>query len=217
MTNREEKRQFRFKKIFGEAYFIGQGRFGEIRMNLFYFFRVAMRIKPRAFLLLCVVLFLGGCQTEKPLLSKEAQALKKEMLQEMDKIIKSLVEPVSKKDWKDIRPILQTFYEEMKQEGKLVPKRIMVMDQNGISRSIYPPIRKARWNFSSYNHIKEAYDNKMNVVFEGFMRGGKLYGFFAPILQNGKIIGGISMGYSAKEIEEKWNISENEFLIINFN
>ena len=183
-------------------------------MNSFYFLKIARRVQLWACLLLCVVVFLGGCQTEKPQLSKEAQALKKEMIQVMDRITEKLVEPVSIKDWKALIPILQTFYEEIKQEGDLVPKRIMVLDRKGISRAIYPPIKKARWDFSSYNHIKDAYDNKMNVVFEGFMRGGKLFGFFAPILHKGKVIGGVSMGFPAKEIEEKWKVSEEEFLSI---
>jgi hypothetical protein len=160
--------------------------------------------------------FLGGCQTEKPSLSKEAQALKKEMLQEMDKLMERVVEPVSKKDWKALRPILQTSYEEMKQGGNLVPTRIMVLDRKGISRAIYPPIKKARWDFSAYNYISDAYNNKKNVVFEGFLRGGELYGFFAPLLQNGKVIGGLSMAFSVKDIEEKWKISEEEFLSIDF-
>ncbi len=186
-------------------------------MNSFYFFKVARRVQPWACLLLCVVVFLGGCQTEKPSLSKEAQALKKEMLQEMDKITKRLVEPVSKKDWKALRPILKTSYEEMEQGGKLVPTRIMVMDRKGISRSIYPPIKKARWDFSSYNYIREAYDNKINVGLRGFLRGGKVYGFVAPLLHKGKVIGGVSMGFPSEEIEEKWKVSEKEFMSINFN
>lgn len=186
-------------------------------MNSFYFFLVGRRIQHWACLLLCVVLFLGGCRTEKPLLSKEAQALKKEMLQEMDKITKRLVEPVSKKDWKALRPILQISYEEIEQGGKLVLTRIMVLDRKGISRAIYPPIKKARWDFRSYKQIREAYDNKMNVGLRGFMRGGKVYGFVAPLVKNGKVIGGVSMGFSSKEIEEKWKVSEKEFMSINFN
>jgi hypothetical protein len=160
---------------------------------------------------------LGGCQTEKPQLSKEAQALKKEMLQEMEKITQILVEPVSKKDWKALRPILQKSYEEMEQEGKLIPTRIMVLDRKGISRAIYPPIKKARWDFSSYKQIKKAYEKKMNVGLKGYLRGGKVYGFFVPIFQNTKLLGGVSMGFSANDIEEKWKVSENEFMNINFN
>jgi len=190
---------------------------GEIRMNSFYCFKIARRAQPWAFLLLCVVLFLGGCQAEEPQLSKGAQALKEEMVQEMDKITKRLVEPVSKKDWKALRIILKTSYEEIEQGGKLVPTRIMVLDRKGISRSIYPPMKKARWDFSSYNQIREAYDNKMNVGLRGYLRGGKVYGFFAPLIQKTKIVGGVSMGFSSKEIEEKWKISEKEFMSINFN
>lgn len=167
-----------FKKNFGKAYFNLQGGFGEIRMNLFYFFKVARRKLPRACLLLCVVLFLGGCQTEEPPLSKRAQDLKKEMLQEMDKITQRVVEPVSKKNWKALRPILKISYEEMEQGGKLVPTRIMVLDRKGISRAIYPPLKKARWDFSSYNQIREAYDNKMNVGLRGYLRGGESIWFF---------------------------------------
>lgn len=186
-------------------------------MNLFYFFKVARRKLPRACLLLCVVLFLGGCQTEEPPLSKRAQDLKKEMLQEMDKITQRVVEPVSKKNWKALRPILKISYEEMEQGGKLVPTRIMVLDRKGISRAIYPPLKKARWDFSSYNQIREAYDNKMNVGLRGYLRGGKVYGFFVPLIQNSKVIGGVSMGFSSNEIEERWKISEDEFLSIDFN
>ena len=186
-------------------------------MKAYYLFKVLRRKQTWACLLLCVSMLLGGCQREKPPLSKEAQALKKEMLQEMDKIKDKLVEPVSKQDWKALRPILQTSYEEMEQGGKLVPTRIMVLNRKGISRAIYPPIKKARWDFSSYKQIKKAYDNKMNVGLTGYLRGGKVYGFFVPLFQNEKLLGGVSMGFSSNDIEEKWKVSENEFMEINFN
>jgi hypothetical protein len=189
-------------------------------MKSFYFFKDARRLQPLACLLLGVVVFLGGCQTEKPSLSKEAQALKKEMLQEMDKLMERVVEPVSKKDWKALRPILKTSYEEMKQGGKLVPTRIMVMDRKGISRSIYPPIEKARWDFSAYDHIREAYDNKTNVVFEGFLRGGGTIWIFCTFSSkwesNRWFVNGIlSQRYRRKMEDIGRGISEYRFSLNN--
>jgi hypothetical protein len=57
----------------------------------------------------------------------------------------------------------------------------------------------------------------MNVGLTGYLRGGKVYGFFVPLFQNEKLVGGVSMGFSSNDIEEKWKVSENEFMKINFN
>jgi hypothetical protein len=186
-------------------------------MNCAYPFQAARLVRSWACLLICLALFLGGCQAKEPPLSKEAQALKKEMLKEIDKLTKALVEPVTKQDWEAIKPILQESYEEIKQAGKLVPGRIVVMDRNGITQDMYPPREGGHWDFSSYKEVREAFDNQKKVTVKIYLKGDKVYGFIAPILQEGKVIGAVVNGFPAKEMEEKWQISEKEFMSIDLN
>jgi hypothetical protein len=37
------------------------------------------------------------------------------------------------------------------------------------------------------------------------------------MFQNEKLVGGVSMGFSSDDIEDKWKVSEDEFMSINFN
>ena len=180
-------------------------------------FNAVSRVKLFAGLLICLALFSGGCQPKEPPLSKKAQALKKEMLQKMDKITQRLIEPVVKQDWEATKSILQEYYEEMKQGGKLELARIVVMDHNGISQDMYPFREGGHWDFSSYKEVREALDKQQKVTFKVFVRGDKVYGFIAPILQEGKVIGAAVTTFLAKDLEENWQISEKEFLSIKFN
>ncbi len=186
-------------------------------MNCTCSFQAAGWVRSWACLLICLALFLGGCQAKEPPLSKEAQALKKEMLKEIDKLTKALVEPVTKQDWEATKPILQKSYEEMKQAVKLVSIGIALMDQNGISQDMYPPQEKAHWDFSSYKEVKNAFDNQKIVTIKVYAKGEKVYGIIIPFLQKSKVIGAVVIGFSAKEMEEKRQISEKEFMSIDFN
>ena len=91
------------------------------------------------YVVICLAVILGGCGAPKPPLSKKAQALKKELLGEIQKLTPQLIEPVSKQDWEAVKPNLQASYETMEKAGKLAPLTIVLMDQTGIVNERFPP------------------------------------------------------------------------------
>jgi hypothetical protein len=197
---------------------MAKGKIGIAKMKSTCAFQAARRVRLWICLLICLAVFLGGCQAKEPPLSKEAQAFKKEILQEMDKISKRLVEPVSKQNWQAVEPILQTSYQEMEQRGKLVLTGMVVMDRNGITQGSYPPEEERRLDLSSYKKVRQVLDKQKKVTQGVFYeKGEKIYALLSALLQEGKVIGAVGIGFFAKEIEEKWQVSEKEFLSINFN
>ena len=180
-------------------------------------FQAARLVRPWAYFLICLTLVLGGCQAKEPPLSKEAQALRKELLEEVNKLTTLLIEPVAKQDWEAVKPILKKSYEEMEQGGKLALTKIAVMDPNSIVQDMYPPAAGRHWDFSSYKEVKEVFTNQKKLPMKVYVTGNKVYGLVAPIQQRGKVIGVLVMGFPANVLEKKWQISEKEFMSINFN
>src|SRR3974390_1145279 len=101
-------------------------------------YEIARRDCPWICLVICLAVLLAGCQSKGPPLSKEAQAVKKVLLEEMNKLTTALREPVARQDWPAVEPILQTFQEEMKKRGQAVPSALLVLDRNGISQVRFP-------------------------------------------------------------------------------
>jgi hypothetical protein len=186
-------------------------------MNCTYSFRAARRLHPWACLLIVLLVFWGGCQTKEPTLSKGAHALKKELLEEMNKLTTLLIEPVSKQDWDAVKTVLKKSYEEMEQGGKLVGSYISVIDRDGIRQVIYPSVEGRRWDYSSYKEFKESVEKQKKLPFTVYVKETKWSGLIAPIVKKKEVIGNFVISFPVENLEKKWNISEKEFLIINFN
>lgn len=179
--------------------------------------KAVRRAKPWVISLACLAVILIGCQAQKPPLSKEAQALKKKLLGEIDKLTTQLVGPVSKQDWEAVKLILQTTYENMQKEATLVPEMIVVLDRNSISRVRVPSTEERHFDFSNYTQAKTVFNEKKKVQATLYFKGMKIYVFLAPLLHNSKVLGAVSITFSENELEKKWGISEKEFLSIDFN
>jgi hypothetical protein len=172
---------------------------------------------PRWFSLICLAVILGGCGGQEPPLSKEAQALKKDLLGEMNTLTAALVEPVEKQDWEAVNPILKTSYEKLEKKGKLVPVRIGVMDRNGILQLTYPFREAEGFDFYNFQPVKRVYVNKRKAQAKLYVGKDKIFVLMAPILQKDQVTGVVLMALSEKELQNKWKVSEKEFLNIDFN
>jgi len=167
--------------------------------------------------LVCLAVFLGGCGGKEPPLSKEAQTLKKELLGEIDKLTAALVEPVGKQDWETVKPILQTSYEEMEKRGKIVPAKVVAMDQNGIIQANYPHRDISDFDFYNYGPAKIVYIKKMKAQAMLYFGKTKIYILMSPLLKRDQVIGAVAMSFLEEELQNKWKVSEKEFLSIDFN
>lgn len=166
----------------------------------------------------CLALLLGGCQASKPSLSPEAQALKTKLLGELDKLTPKLTEPVAQQDWPAAETILQTAYQNMHQEAKLVPEAIVVLDRNAITRVRFPAKKEQRrFDFSRYTPARTVFNEKKKVQAQLYLEGVKIFVVIAPILQKANIIGAVALVFPANEMEKNWHVSEETFLSINLN
>ena len=168
------------------------------------------------YVVICLAVILGGCGAPKPMLSKKAQVLKKELLGEIQNLTPQLIDPVSKQDWEAVKPILQASYETMQKAGKLAPQTIVLMDQNGIVHERFPPSKESHFDFSNYAPVKTMFAEKRKVQTTLYLKGTKIYVILTPLLKENEVLGGLAMVFLESEIE-KWKVSEKEFLDINFN
>jgi hypothetical protein len=167
--------------------------------------------------LICLAVLLGGCQVSKPPLGPEAQALKTQLLGDLDKLTSQLVEPAAREDWPAVELLLQTAYENMQKEAKLVPKMIVVLDRNSITRVRFPSSDVGQFDFSNYAQAKTTFNKKRKDQAIFYLKGTKIYIVLAPLLQKNNVIGAVALSFLAAALEKQWHVSEKEFLSIDLN
>lgn len=169
-----------------------------------------------ASLIVSVAVLVGGCQSQAPPLSPEAQTVKKALLREMEKLTTALTKPVAQQDWQAIKPILPALYEEMKKSGKVVPSYMVVMDRDGVVQDRLPHRQVEHFNFMSYDSVKIVFQGKKKAQDMLYFGGNKVFVFLAPVFNNDQVIGAAAMGFSEKELQ-RWKVAEKEFVSIDFN
>lgn len=180
------------------------------------FYQTVKRVCSWAHVFLCLAVMLGGCQTKEMPLSKDAQAVRSGLLGEINKLTAALIEPVTQQDWGALRPILQKSYEEIEKSGKFVPLRIVVMDREGLTQGMVPPGAEKSLNFGSYAPAKTVFAEKRKTQAMLYLSGVKVFIVMAPLLQKEQVTGAVALGFPEEELQ-KWNVSEKEFLSIDFN
>jgi hypothetical protein len=178
--------------------------------------QTARRACPWAYLVICLAVILGGCQSKETPLSKQAQAVRQELLGEMTQLSGALAEPVAKQEWQALGPILQSSYQEMKKQGRLVPIRIVVLDRDGLIQDRFPPTSQEKLDFSKYEPTKIVFGQKRKTQARLYLEGKKIFIVMAPLLQQDQVTGAVVMGFSEEELQ-KWQVPEKEFLSIDFN
>ncbi len=174
------------------------------------------RTKRWGVFLLCLTVLAGACSNPPP--SPEAQALKKEVLEEIKNLTSQLIDPLStEQDWESLRPMLQSSYEIMQAKGKLLPLEIVVLDGDGITRVRFPSEYIRHYNFSKYQPAQAAFTEKRNAQGALYFKGEKIFIIFAPLLQKDKVIGAVGFSFPEDQVRKQWNVSEEDFLKLDFN
>jgi hypothetical protein len=189
---------------------------GEIRMRIDSLGQAARRACPWVCLVICLAMILGGCQKKEIPLSKAAEACKQALLGEMNMLKAAMSGPVSKQDWGAVEPILQSSFEKLKQEGKFIPFRIGVLDQNAITKGMFPPRKGEALDFSNYQPGRTVYEQKRITQAMLYLEGKKIFVLIAPLLQQDRVTGAVVMAFPEEELQ-KWHVPEKEFLGIDFN
>jgi hypothetical protein len=178
--------------------------------------QTAKRACSWAFLVICLAVMLGGCQSKEIPLSKAAQACKQGLLGEMNMLTTALAGPVAKQEWEAAIPILQTSFEKLEKEGKFIPVRVVVLDRDSITQGAFPPRKGGPLDFSKYEPARIVFAQKRKTQAMLYLEGKKIFIFMAPLLQQDQVIGAVTMGFPEGELQ-KWKVTEKEFLSIDFN
>ena len=156
-------------------------------------------------------------QSKEAPLSKNAEALKQQLLREMNTLTAALVGPVAKQDWPAVEPILPAKVEEMKKRGDVVPADIVILDKNAITQARFPAgEHKQGLDFMNYQPAQVVFTEKKKTQARLFVGDKKIFVCIAPILQQDQVIGAVAMGFPEGDLKI-WKVSEQEFLNIDFN
>lgn len=186
-------------------------------MNSAYLGKTVRQLSLSGLFLICLAVLLGGCQAPQPPLSPEAQALKTQVLGELEKLTPQLMEPVARQDWPAVEAILQAAYKNMQKEAKLVPEMIVVLDRNGITRARGPSLGERHLDFSNYAPAKVVFTKKRKTQATLYLKGTRILVVLAPILQKDNVIGAVTLSFPAGALEKQWHVSEKEFLSLDLN
>ena len=73
-------------------------------------------------------------------------------------------------------------------------------------------------DFSNYELVKKAISSK-KIQQQGFFLpdGSKLYLVCAPLVRENRLIGLVAIAISSKDAEQRWGLTEKEFLALELN
>jgi hypothetical protein len=167
-------------------------------------------------LIVSVAVLVGGCQSQAPPLSSEAQTVKKALLREMGKLTTALAEPVAEQDWEASKPILAASAEEMQKSGRTTGIYLAVLDRNGIMKDRFPPKKVEHLDFRNYGPAQTVFQEKKTAQAMLYLGGSKIFVLMAPLLKDNQVVGSVALGFTEEDLE-RWKVPEKEFLSINFN
>jgi hypothetical protein len=176
------------------------------------------QIVRKSFLLLLLLALLGGCQAKEPPLSPAAAAFKKEVQDCLDRLCQGVVSSVVKGDVEALNETLKKIEPEALKLCRMCPFRIGILDKNGETVTIYPYKVEAMGNFSSYNVVAQTLKNRrINQQRLYLQDGSQMYIICIPLVHDQNLAGIMVLSLSAKDAQDRWGLTEQEFMVINFN
>jgi hypothetical protein len=159
-----------------------------------------------------------GCQAQEPPLSPAAAAFKQEVKECIGRLVKPLIDPVIKKDREAINEALKKTEPEAIKLCRMCPFRMGVMNRHGDTLAVYPPPKDAHLDFYHYEVVQQALKTRKIAQQRLFLQNGaRLYVICSPILQQEKVIGILALALNAEEAKKRWDLTEKEFLALDFN
>jgi hypothetical protein len=154
-----------------------------------------------------------GCREEKPL-GDETARFKKEVLGEMDRLAESFTLPVAAGDERKVQALLATT--ETRLDGQ--PFGLTILNANGVTlASTLRDEGAEALNFSRYRAVSRALKEGRVVHQMLYMQQGpELYVVCAPLFEAGEIQGVLAISFDSSEVKDRWGISEEEFLGMDF-
>jgi hypothetical protein len=169
-------------------------------------------------LLVSTVSLFFGCHQEPPL-NPGITSFKQELKGCFDSIAITLMDPVARKDIAGVKAALEKVESPAVKLCRMCPFEIGVLDPSGKILSTYPVKGDGKGkDFSSYDLVKKAISSK-KIQQQGLFLpdGSKLYLVCAPLIRQDQLIGLVAIAISSADAEKRWNLTEKEFLALDFN
>ncbi len=183
-----------------------------------YFNRGTRPLRGWAIFLLLLLTVLSGCQAKEPPLSPAAAAFKKEIQECLDRLCQGVIGALVKKDVVAINETLRHLEPQALRLCRMCPFRIGILDQHGDTVTVYPFKAEAMGNFSSYEAVAQTLKTrKVNQQRLFLQDGSQMYLICVPLLQGENLVGILALSLSAKDAQDRWGLSEKDFLTIDFN
>ncbi len=171
-----------------------------------------------AVLLLGFALVLWGCQAQEPPLSKAAANFKSEVKECIATVSGSLTGPVMKKDKPAINAALKKCEPQAVKLCRMCPFKIAVLDAHGDALAVYPPQENSAGNFSGYELVSRVMSSRKAAQKRFYLQNGsRLFIICTPLLKEEKVVGILAISLNADEAQQRWGITEPEFLSLDFN
>ncbi len=166
-----------------------------------------------AFLIMCTVIM--GCTAREQNLSPAARAFKKEVQETIKQLSSDFTAPLARDDFKAVQSVLKNMVSNAAKEGKPLKFRLAILDENGIK--VTGSHSDVDMNFSGYETVRQILDKKEIVTGVLYLKNAQMLFIGAPLMQQGKIVGILSLGISEEDLKKHWNVSAQEVLTIVFN
>jgi hypothetical protein len=170
-------------------------------------------------LLVTAAILLFGCQAREAPLSPGAATFKSEIKNCLINLSATLLDPVAKQDLAGIKAALEKVESPAVKLCRLCPFEIGVTDPSGETLASYPDKGNGKGkNYSNYELVIKAIKSKEIQQQRFFLQdGSELYLVCAPLIREDKLIGLVAIAISSEDAAKRWNLTEKEFLAIDFN
>lgn len=169
-------------------------------------------------LLLLLPGLIYACQTQEPPLSPAAAAFKQEIKECIGRLADPLIEPVLKGNAAAINTVLKKTEPEAIKLCRMCPFRMGVMNKSGDTLAVYPPRKAGHLDFYQYEVVQQVLKTRKIAQQRLFLQNGaRIYTIAVPLLREEEVIGILAIALDAAEAQKRWDLTEKEFLVLNFN
>jgi hypothetical protein len=159
-----------------------------------------------------------GCQSQEPTLRPGAAEFKKEVQGCIKTLSSALVEPLAQRNIPAINATLEKIEPQAIKLCRMCPFRIGVLNQDGYTLTVYPPKEDDLANFSSYEVVIQVLKHRKTATQRFFLQdGSQVYIICVPILRDDQVLGLLAVAVSADEAKQRWDMTAQDFLAIDFN
>jgi len=170
--------------------------------------------------------FSSGCTPDQPL-SQSAQTFREQTLEDFDRLTLKLG-PAWDSDgqYAAAGEVIQDFLLDLREDGRHV-LGLGVLDPSGnylvgyrLDDTAPGSIEKSGYedmSFASFKGVEEVVSSRKIVQIPLYFQEQRVLVVGAPLVKDGRLLGILCLSFETEKFEKKWEVSEQEFLKIDFN